>query len=222
MTLHRLSAPPAGRPAPRRRQQRGTVLLFALVALTILLVSAVALVRSFGTTMVNAGNLAFKRDMTNQAERVWPKVTELMQTGALATAALRANHSIDNNYYAQTLPTVAPRSRGIPEALFNDTAFAGVGRTSNDIGVDDQQITIRYVIDRLCSATGLDSALGADRCTLADSGAPVGVSASELQNAQNSSAGGAGALPKQVVYRISIRVTGPRNTQSFYQTTFSL
>jgi type IV pilus assembly protein PilX len=38
----------------------------------------------------------------------------------------------------------------------------------------------------------------------------------------DSSSGGMGGLAPQVVYRISVRVTGPRNTQSYYQSTFKL
>jgi hypothetical protein len=29
-------------------------------------------------------------------------------------------------------------------------------------------------------------------------------------------------VPQQVVYRLSIRVNGPRSTQAFFQTTFTL
>ena len=39
--------------------------------------------------------------------------------------------------------------------------------------------------------------------------------------AEDNSAGGAGALPRQVVYRLSVRVGGPRDTQAYFQTTFS-
>jgi len=203
-----------------RGTQRGSVLLFALITLTILLIGAVALVRSFNNSLFTAGNVAFKRDLLNQAERAVPVALAAMQTGAMASSTLRANHSVDNNYRASVLPT---NNLGIPDALLlNDTDFATYGSTSKDITVADQAVTVRYLIDRLCMTTGLDTALGASKCTLADSGAPSGSSASEVVRAEDASAGGAGALPLQVVYRLSIRVTGPRNTQAFFQTTFSL
>ena len=202
------------------RRQRGTVLLFGLIAMTLLLLSAVALVRSFNASQFNAGNLAFKRDLTNQAERVWPVVLAAMQTGALSTPDKRKDHLKASNYSASTLQQI--HSPSIPEALLDDGTFNTVGDPGKDIDVPDQAVKIRYMIDRLCSTTGLDSALGADKCTVVDSGAAVGGDAKNVIRAEDGSAGGAGALPKQVVYRLSIRVTGPRNTQSFYQTTFSL
>ena len=205
-------------PKPISRQ-RGTVLLFALITLTIMLISAVALVRSFNGTLFNAGNLAFKRDLMNQGERVVPTVLALMQTGALASAATRANHAIAKNYSASILTTNA---RGIPNALLNDATFATVGNVANDVTVAEQAVAIRYVVDRLCKTTGLDATLGADKCTLADRNASNARDAANLLGAEDASSGGAGAVPQQVVYRLSIRVTGPRNTQAFFQTTFSL
>lgn len=195
----------------RSRSQRGSVLLFSLITLTILLISAVALTRSFNTSLFNAGNLAFKRDLQNQGERVVPGVLALMRTGALATSTSRANASVANNYSATILATNA---RGIPNALIDDTTFASVGSSANDVAVTDQAVTVRYMVDRLCSTTGLDSTLGSAKCTMADG--------------TNSSGGDARGLvqppapPAGVVYRLSIRVTGPRNTQAFFQTTFSL
>jgi hypothetical protein len=43
-----------------------------------------------------------------------------------------------------------------------------------------------------------------------------------LINASRATSGGIGAVPQSVVFRLSILVTGPRNTQSFFQSTFSV
>jgi hypothetical protein len=59
-------------------------------------------------------------------------------------------------------------------------------------------------------------------CTLANGLKPRGGDGSQLPNAEDNSAGGLGALPQQVVYRLSVRVTGPRNTQAYFQSTFAL
>ena len=53
---------------PARQRQRGVVLLFSLIALVIMLIVAVALVRSFNNSLFTAGNIGFKRDMQNQSE----------------------------------------------------------------------------------------------------------------------------------------------------------
>ena len=205
----------------RRTAQRGVVLLMSLIVLVILLISAVALVRSFDTSLFQSGNIAFKRDLVNQGERVVPTVMAAFNTGALSTPVARANHLQSSNYRATILPSNA---QGVPLALLgDDAAFATVADTANDVAVAAQGVTIRYVVDRMCSTVGLDAALGAGSCTFVDAGAPLGGTSYAWERAEQAGAGGvAGAQPQQVVYRISIRVNGPRKTQAFLQTTFTM
>ncbi len=200
----------------RRHAQQGVVLLYGLIVLAIMLIGAAAMVRSMNTSLVNAGNIGFKRDLTNQAERAAATAVTLLQTGALATVATRQAHSTANNYSATILATNA---QGLPNVLVDDATFTTVGVTSNDIAIADQAITLRWVIDRLCVNTGVADA---SHCTMANDPAPVGGSGSDLINAIDTTAGGAGALARRVVYRVSIRVTGPRSTQAFFQTTLTL
>jgi type IV pilus assembly protein PilX len=184
----------------RMASQRGVVLLFTLIALVILLVASVALVRSLNTSLFTAGNIGFKRDLQNQGERAVNQVLTAFDPGStLGTIDIRKDHSFNNNYSASFLKTNA---YGIPEILEKtDAEFAAVWKAP-DINVAD---------------------LGSGGCILADSTASPGTSASNLQSAEKSLGTGlAGAVPISVVYRISIRVTGPRNTQSFFQSTFTV
>jgi type IV pilus assembly protein PilX len=223
---------------------QGAVLLFTLISLVIMLIGAVALIRSFSTALGTAGNLAFKRDLQNQAERVVPTVLALMQTGALSNATARADHVVARNYRASILPSNA---QGIPNALLDnstdDAVFATVGSVANDVELQTERIKIRYLIDRQCRNTGEEALLGADNCMVSiSSAAPAGGSSSSMDRAEFSSPGaataasaagaaaaaaastaaGAGGVPPQVVYRLSIRITGPRDTQAYFQTTFTL
>jgi len=207
-----------------RRAQRGVVLLFSLIALVILLIAAVALVRSFHTSLFTAGNIAFKRDMQNQGERAIDQVlTQFRTGGALATQAARQNNVPAYHYSAIKLDSNA---YGIPNALQSETAYAGVAGTSStrDITVAGQATTIQYVVDRLCSATGLESTLGSGSCVLASDPVPPGVSASKLMSADRPSLGTGlqSAVPQSVVYRVTVKVLGPRNTTSFFQSTFTM
>lgn len=218
------------RPPRHQARQSGVVLLFALIALVIMLVGSVAIMRSLNSSLFNVGNIAFKRDMSNQAERVIGLVLADMQAGGdLASSAARGDHLTENNYSAQILST---NRQGIPLALLDDDLFDGVGDLGNDIELEDQGLKIRYVVDRLCNSTGEDAVLGPANCVLSEGAAPAGGnnftmnSAEVSQNAAGAGGGGAtggkSAVPLQVVYRVSIRVSGPRNTLSFFQTTFSL
>jgi len=205
------------------RHSRGVVMLFVLITMVILLIGAAALLRSFNTSLTSAGNIAFKRDLMNQAERAVPLVMTAVQSGALSSEAGRANNLPAQNYSATSL---SANNAGIPQALLSDAAFAAVGSTSNDISVSGQGVRIRYVVDRLCDpstpAGTTDSVAASTYCALANGGAPTGGSSSNLVTAVDATSGGAGALVLQVVYRVSIRVDGPRGTQAFFQTTFTL
>jgi type IV pilus assembly protein PilX len=202
---------------PRRRlparaapAQRGVIMLVTLLALVIMLVGAVALVRSFNSSLFMAGNLAFKRDLVNQAERASAVVLARLDTGGLNTRAARAASSVALNYSAAMLPT---NDQGIPLALLSGVTFATVASAANDIVVAGQGVTVRYVVDRLCNAVGNEVTLGTANCTVGPTPDARGGSASDINVA---------TLQPQVLYRVSIRVDGPRNTQAFFQTTIAL
>lgn len=203
----------AGRPRVRCRaaaRQRGVVMIVTLLALVIMLIGSVALMRSFNTSLFMSGNLAFKRDLVNQAERASAVVLPQLTGGALSSLAARSSNSAALNYSASMLAT---NDQGIPNALLNATDFAAAGVASNDIVVADQGVTVRYVVDRLCTAAGSEVILGSASCTVGPTPEARGGSASEINRA---------TLPPQVLYRLSVRVDGPRNTQAFFQTTLAL
>lgn len=211
----------------RRSSQRGVVLLFSLIALVVLLIAAVALVRSFNTSLFTAGNIAFKRDLQNQGERAVDKVLTAFRSGALASPTARAADSPTNHYSATML---ASNAQGIPTALQDATQYATVADTSTDItaatdtSLVGQAVSIQYVIDRLCSATGNETSLGASACVLANNPIPAGTSSSNLLSADRAPlcATCSSAAPQGVVYRVTVKVNGPRGTTSFFQSTFTI
>lgn len=205
-----------------RRSERGVVLVTTLLILLVMLIGAVALVRSLDTSLVTAGNLAFKRDLAQQSELAAETLLRDFRAGGpLATRAARSADNLGRRFSAAVLPS---NTQGIPIALLTDPRPAIVGEIDAGRG-----ITLHYVVDRQCSEGGDDSVLGGERCTLVGGSGPTGGSSSQWQRAEQSSgvaaggagAGLAGAAPQYVAYRISIRATGPRGTQSFFQTTFA-
>jgi hypothetical protein len=202
-------------PQTAQARQRGVVLVFALIALVILLIGAAAMVRSMSTAQFSIGNLGFKRDMANQGERAMERVIAEFNTGGLASALARESNLPASNYSAVMLTNNA---QGLPVALLTDAGFAAVGVSGKDI-TTDVGVTIRYVIDRMSTAAG---PCGPDTCVMATQSIPGG-SFSEWNNAQNNNGvGGVGAAPPQPVYRVTVRVNGPRGTQSFFQSTFTI
>ena len=187
-------------------RQRGVVMIFALIVLLILSIGAVALVRSMNNSLTSAGNLAFHRDLVNQGEQAVANVMTEFKTGAAPLSGVTTADLPAANYVSTALPTNA---QGVPSVLLDDTAFLAVGVAANDIAGATPDVTIRYVIDRLCSATGLPSSADCVQSTAL----PTGGTANRNT---------AVAPPSSTVYRLSVRVTGPRNTQAFVQTTFTM
>jgi type IV pilus assembly protein PilX len=190
--------------------QRGAVLIFALIALTVLLIGAVVMVRSMNVTLTNAGNAGFKRDLTNQGERAVQAAYDEFVSGDLQLDATRFNSRAAANYSASLL---ASNEQGLPRVLLDDAAFTGAGfAAANDIVVNAQSVRIRYVVDRMCVAAFVGAPDPAN-CTMAGS-AQYGGSVTEQQNVN--------AAALQPVYRVSVRVTGPRGTEAYFQSTFAM
>lgn len=206
-----------GRAGGLRRCQRGATLFFVLMAMVIMLIASVALIRSINSSMSMAGNLAFKRDLVNQADRaVAAAMAALEPAGALGSTAARAANVSGSNYSATRLDV---NDQGIPQALLSDTAFAAVGLAANDITVAGQGVTVRYVIDRLCEA---GSTINEGTATAQQIAAACAVGPTPDARGGSASDPNVALRPPQVLYRLSVRVTGPRNTQAFLQSTLAL
>ena len=196
--MHRQFAPAA--------RQRGVILIFSLLVLVILAIGAVAVLRSVNSSLLSAGNLAFHRDLVNQAEQAVSNVMTEFKTNAPPLGGDTTADLPAANYVSTMLPSNA---QGVPIVLLgNDVTFGAVGTPGNDIPGATPDITIRYIIDRLCTATGTASSPNCVQST----GLPTGGTANRNT---------AVAPPSATVYRISVRVNGPRNTQAFLQTTFT-
>jgi Tfp pilus assembly protein PilX len=215
-------------PAARPSRQHGVVLLFSLIALLVLLIASVGLVRSFKTSMFMSTNIAFKRDLQNQGERAMDRVLGAFRpTGALASPAARSVSNPAQHYSAVALPS---NELGIPDALQTEAQYAIVTdrskdiTSSNDPSLAGMAIRIQYVVDRLCASAGDETILGGASCVLANTPIPAGTSSSNLQSADRAPlcATCASAAPQGVVYRLSIKVSGPRGTNSFFQSTFTI
>ncbi len=212
----------------RPRQQRGVVLLFALIAVTIMLIGAVALISSFNTSLVTAGNIGFKRDLSNQAERAISDVMlKFVGAGALSTTAARGASIGSQNYSAVALTT---NSQGIPLDLLKKTAdftsASPVSWTGADInGTAGQGIKIRYLVDRLCSTAGdANVTLAPEACIRGGKGQFLPGAGDESRTRSKAEDGGSGvaaAVPQPAAYRVTVKATGPRNTEAFYQVTFT-
>lgn len=225
-------------------KQRGVVLFFALIALVVMSLAAVALIRSVDTSTMIAGNLAFKQAATTSGDAgietaiEWLTATQLAEKTANRDVYKHATHAFNNGnevagyYSALGLPAV--NALGLPEgtnpSLFSDDiwdaidpdiTFVDSAGNNKTIGVTDTSgNTIRFVIQRMCRiaypANDTRNIPGITNCLF--SSAALDNSGQEVKLPQDVCQGlgcpSAGQTPQ---IRITVRITGPRNTVSYIQ-----
>jgi type IV pilus assembly protein PilX len=196
------------RPAARGRlKQRGVILVVVLLAMVVLLIGLAGLLRTVDTSGVIVGNLAFRRDLTNRAEQAIAaaKLTLQSTTVDFTADALSASH------YSAT--KLANGNTGVPTMLDSNTYNSSIGSDTADGSVSgDTSISYRYVIDRQCN-TGT-TAFSTAACEYITTTNTLGCSA---QNCAGDKRIASRTLP---IYRISVRVQGPRNSVAYFQTTY--
>jgi Tfp pilus assembly protein PilX len=203
------------------REERGIIVIVTLICLVVLLLSSIALVRSFTNANIVAGSVAIKRDMVNEAQQGLSAAVNNFSSVYLSSAANLALAEPNANYSPCMLPSDA---YGIPiiiedsDANFGGTtdldgtqdpncASGSVAKTSNDIADATSQATIRYVIDRLCTTTAVSSGSGCVTTSLGQ----VTAGTQWIQRTSGSA---------QPVYRVTVRVK-IGNLTSYAQTTVS-
>ncbi|WP_124447640.1 hypothetical protein [Paucibacter sp. KBW04] len=204
-------------------RQHGLSLLFALMALVVLTLAAVALVRSVDTGSLVIGNLGFKQDATSAAGQAAEQALTWLNTNAGQT--LRGDVAAAG-YYASSrdsldvtghMSTASNRAvvdwTGDGCSLYPAGSFGTCVAASPEIVLNGGNNRARYVITRLCAVEGNPAAI--------DCAFPLG--------AAMTSGGNKGSVDykqgKAVIavnnlqyYRIVVRAQGPRGTVAFTET----
>jgi len=205
--------------------QGGVVLVIALIALVAITLAGLALMRSVDTGLVIAGNLAFKQsavqggDAGTEQAISWLSdpanltllVDDLPTAGYYSTwrKDLATNTGCDllGKETTSTNDDVVWEPAGSPQA---GCGMVAVGVASDSLA-DGYQAS--YVINRMCDSPGAPNSPG------------VYCSAYESSSSGSGSTQGGGSYGStplsgstQQYYRVTTRVVGPRNTESFVQT----
>lgn len=191
------------------KKQDGIILIIALIMMVAMTLGGLALMRSVHTTTVIAGNLAFQQAATNSADRgletaiSWLEATKAANVNALDTdnAALG---------YTATKLTTDDASYNQDWAALWSSVWTQRGIRS--IGDDGAGNSVQYVIQRMCNQTGSSST------------AKCATSPLDVTSSGGSKGAGVQAINvnSQVYYRVTVRVSGPRNTSSFVQAIVAL
>jgi type IV pilus assembly protein PilX len=182
-------------------KQRGVVLFIALIALVAMTLAAIALIRATDTSNIIAGNLAFKQATVQASDTgVEQAITALVNT--IVPTSVEAD--IANLYFATQQPV---DSYGVPTTInwasvpCRDTAGNTLGSCS-----DSSAYRIQYMIDRLCTGTLPITDIQGSCVTSVPSG-----------GGSHRSGGVVFTSASKVYYRITVRVSGPRNATTMVQ-----
>lgn len=209
---------------PALRLQNGLVLFVALVALVVMSLAAVALIRSVDTNTLVTGNLAFKQSASITSSFGLEAMADTIGANPLVYADI--SHPADGYYANCEFVEATPSNRTCRdnhltmEATWTDanSRLANSLLTGINNGRDQYGNTIRYVVERMCRNEG---PANATHClmSLEDDGSNNGCS----NNVGTSTAGlimPCTSVPIPL-YRVTVRINGPKNTVSYVQAFFS-
>jgi len=196
--------------------QRGVALFFALICMVAIMLAAVMLVRSVDTATLIMGNLAFQQSATRSGDSGTETAMGWLQGVATANSTtnvlLDPTHpfNVDNaaaGYYASTDPAKSLTST-------SGSHFNWDGTDSASAGTDAAGNTVRYIIQRLCKASGV--AVAATSCLF--SGAALDNNGQNIPLPQQVCNGpGCPVAGQTPMIRVTSKVTGPKNTVSYVQ-----
>ena len=199
------------------RDQHGVVLLIVLLVLVVMALAAGALVRSVDVANLAAGNLSFKQGALSATDIGVEAAIAKFRTGGPLASSLTTEADVAAQAYFATIQ--ATDSRGVPTALLStgtfDAAHAGNCFWANPTwGITLKACTatpdasdlgqVRYLVDRQCTVAGPynDSVCN----YIGQTGATGGSDDTTHTGVENAP-----------VYRVTVRVDGPKNTVSFSQ-----
>lgn len=187
----------------RHVRQQGMVLLVALLVLVAVMIAGIAMMRSVDSATLVAGNLAFQQAATNSADQGIEKAITVLQDLS-ATNKLNTDNP-NKGYYATLTSSQSPAAGQTWQAYWD----ANLAASAYDAGTDQTGNHIYFVVHRQClnpQAPGSGGQCVASPAVTTSSGNSEEAGEIELQSAS------------QVYYRITVRVLGPRRTESYVQT----
>ena len=193
----------------RSKSQEGVVLLIALITLLAMTLAGIGIMRSIDSGTMVAGNIGFRQSAVMSGDtgieegRAWLMANQ---------AALNADNPSAGYYSTRqdSLDITGNRTEGGLDGV--DWAGSDPTQPTKAIQVasDGSGNSIFYIIHRMCSIPGSVNASGQSCATVTASG--IGSS----QDAPDYSTYGL-KVRNQIYYRITSKVTGPKNTVTFVQ-----
>lgn len=191
-------------------KQRGIVLFVALIALVVMSLAAVALIRSVDTNTIITGNLSFKQSAVVSSDRGIETALAWVKNAAIANLATLNADSVANGYLA-TFDTLDLDNKAVLKAAAtwdNNSAVAvGTGIAAGTETLSNNEI--RYIVQRMCRDPITPTK---ENCLFGETKIGSGSIKQKYRKGLNLK-----PVPS-AIYRVTVRVVGPKNTVSYTQT----
>ena len=181
-------------PHRQRYAQHGVVLFITLIVLVAMSIAGIGLMRSVGANTLIAGNLALKEATTRAAE----VGIEAGRQWALDLNAELPTADDNSGYYARWDDNFDPVAMGA--SFWTDDQKT---KAVNVAGTPFSDYSIRYVIHRMCKEAG-EMMGGTQECM-------------KFAEAKTACTSGLCDTTEYALFRITVRVVGPKNTESYVQ-----
>ena len=211
------------------RSQRGVVLFMTLIMLVAMTLIGLALFRNVDSSTLIANNLGFRQsalvtaDLGTELAVVWLNKNKASLISDAETSGYYSTEQTGTDFTGMATSASTDNvdwtgASGFRRACwvktFNlATGTITCGATAADQYVDGSGNSLSFIVQRMCDATGSYGASSTIQC--ATEGAAVAAGGSKGAVGYGSYAISSKAM---IYYRVTSRVTGPRNSTSYLQT----
>ena len=197
-----------------KNKQTGVVLFLAMIALVVMSLAAVALIRSVDTNSMITGNLAYKQTAAISSSYGIESMVDNLGPRPLAYGdandAANGYYALCSNFDVGSADRCSGNNLTVDAGWVpgtNSRLATGTGMTA---GTDAYGNTIQYIVERMCHQVGTPTKAA---CLQAGSDPD-----NNTKNALNEPIVGAPKSPTELpLYRVTVRIAGPKNTISYIQ-----
>ena len=197
-----------------KNKQTGVVLFLAMIALVVMSLAAVALIRSVDTNSMITGNLAYKQTAAISSSYGIESMVDTLGPMPLAYGdandAANGYYALCSNFDGGSIDRCSGNNLTLDASWVpgtNSRLATGTGMTA---GRDAYGNSIQYIVERMCHQVGAPSKAA---CLQAGSDPD-----NNTKNALNEPIVGAPKTPTELpLYRVTVRIAGPKNTTSYIQ-----
>lgn len=187
-----------------RRKQDGVIIFIALIMLVAMSLAGIALMRTVSGGVMLAGNLSMKATTTRASDFAMESAAEWIGGNEALLSAGTPGYSQGYSPIMNGSGAFVADTQGHFDAVRQTEAFWETNAEDLPMPADLSDFEAKYVIHRMCRDPGPPD----QNCVTFPGGS---------QQCSEAACQGTGGAGRRVLYRVSIYITGPKNTESFVQ-----